>query len=281
MTLHEILHTKILHVGELELMVYHLLALLALLIGTRITLVVLKRIIRRQIEKSSMDSGRALAFYQLGKYIVIIAALLYSLEIIGVHVTLLLAGSAALLVGLGFGIQQLFNDLVSGFVLLFEGTVSVGDIIEIDGLVGKITEINMRTSEVITREGIIIIVPNSKLVSDNVINWTHNRQLTRFMVTVGVAYGTDIELVEQIICEAARSHEKVASEPAPFARFVDFGESSLDMEVHFWSYGMWEVEHIKSDIRLSIYKAFAKQGVEIPFPQRDLHIKSNIDSKKQ
>ncbi|WP_162555705.1 mechanosensitive ion channel domain-containing protein [Reichenbachiella versicolor] len=111
----------------------------------------MKRIIKRQIELSAMDSGRALAFYQLAKYIVIIAAIIYGFELVGVHVTLLLAGSAALLVGLGLGIQQQFNDLVSGFLLLFEGTVSVGDIIEIDGLVGKITEINMRTSEVITR----------------------------------------------------------------------------------------------------------------------------------
>ncbi len=151
MTLQDFFHFKLLHIGGLQIMVYHILALVALLVGTRFILFLMKRIIKRQIELSAMDSGRALAFYQLAKYIVIIAAIIYGFELVGVHVTLLLAGSAALLVGLGLGIQQQFNDLVSGFLLLFEGTVSVGDIIEIDGLVGKITEINMRTSEVITR----------------------------------------------------------------------------------------------------------------------------------
>ncbi|WP_162555704.1 mechanosensitive ion channel family protein [Reichenbachiella versicolor] len=126
----------------------------------------------------------------------------------------------------------------------------------------------------LAREGIIIIVPNSKLVSDNVINWTHNRKPTRFNVSVGVAYGSNIELAEKIILEVAQQSEKVVNDPKPFTRFVDFCNSSLDLEVHFWSLGMWEIENIKSEIRLGIYKAFQKNNIEIPFPQRDVHIKT-------
>ncbi|MGL1889068.1 MAG: mechanosensitive ion channel [Reichenbachiella sp.] len=270
----EILHLKLLHIGDFQIMVYHILAIIGLFIATRLTLLLLRRFFNRQIDNQTFDGGRALAFYQIIKYVLIVVSIGFGLEMIGIKLTLLLAGSAALLVGFGLGIQQLFNDLVSGLVLLFEGTVSVGDIVEIEGLVGKITEINMRTSEVVTRDSIMIIVPNSKLVGDNVTNWTHNRQLTRFKVNVGVAYGTDLEQAEELITTAALSHKEIAKSPAPFARFIDFGNSSLDLEVFFWSKNMWGIENIKSDIRLSIYKAFNNNDISIPFPQRDLHIKT-------
>lgn len=271
----EFLQFQLLNLGDINIRVYHILVIIGVIVATKLVLIILQRFFRRQIKVGQFDEGRAWAFYQIIKYIVIVAAIAVGLELVGVKLTLLLAGSAALLVGFGLGVQQQFNDLVSGLVLLFEGTVSIGDIVELEGLVGKITEINIRTSEVVTRDGIIIIVPNSKLVSDKVINWTHNRQSTRFKVNVGVAYGTDVKQATNIIEAAAAHQSEVAKSPKPFARFIDFGNSSLDLEVYFWSKNMWQIENIKSDIRLEIYDQFSKQGIEIPFPQRDIHIKTN------
>lgn len=271
----EFLQFQLLHLGDINIRVYHILAIIGVVVATKLVLVILRRFFKRQIKVGQFDEGRAWAFYQIIKYVVMVVAIAIGLELVGVKLTLLLAGSAALLVGFGLGVQQQFNDLVSGLVLLFEGTVSIGDIVELEGLVGKITEINIRTSEVVTRDGIIIIVPNSKLVSDKVINWTHNRQSTRFKVSVGVAYGTDLKKATTIIEKATADHTEVAKKPQPFARFIDFGNSSLDLEVHFWSKNMWQIENIKSDIRFEIYDQFNKQGIEIPFPQQDIHIKTN------
>ncbi|SMD31885.1 Mechanosensitive ion channel [Reichenbachiella faecimaris] len=271
----EFLQFKLIHFGDINIMVYHILAIVGVVIVTKLALLLLRRFFKRQIKVGQFDEGRAWAFYQIIKYVIIVAAIAIGLELIGVQLTLLLAGSAALLVGFGLGVQQQFNDLVSGLVLLFEGTVSIGDIVELEGLVGKITEINIRTSQVVTRDGIIIIVPNSKLVSDKVINWSHNRQSTRFVVKVGVAYGTDVKKATALIEQAATNHPEVAKKPQPFARFIDFGNSSLDLEIRFWCKNMWQIESIKSDIRFEIYDLFHKNGIEIPFPQTDIHIKSN------
>ncbi|WP_420581665.1 mechanosensitive ion channel family protein [Reichenbachiella sp.] len=271
----EFLQFKLIHFGEINIMVYHILAIVGVVVATRLVLFILRRFFKRQIKLNKFDEGRAWAFYQIIKYVVIVAAIAVGLELVGVKLTLLLAGSAALLVGFGLGVQQQFNDLVSGLVLLFEGTVSIGDIVELEGLVGKITEINIRTSEVVTRDGIIIIVPNSKLVSDKVINWSHNRQSTRFKVSVGVAYGSDVKKATQLIEQAAANHPEVAKKPKPFGRFINFGNSSLDLEIRFWSKNMWEIESIKSDIRFEINELFNTNGIEIPFPQTDIHIKSN------
>ena len=271
----DFLQFKLIHFGDINIMVYHVLAIIGVIIATKLVLLILRRFFKRQIKVGQFDEGRAWAFYQIIKYVIIVAAIAIGLELVGVQLTLLLAGSAALLVGFGLGVQQQFNDLVSGLVLLFEGTVTIGDIVELEGLVGKITEINIRTSQLITRDGIIIIVPNSKLVSDKVINWSHNRQSTRFVVNVGVAYGTDVRKATDLIQQAAMNHPEVAKKPQPFARFIDFGNSSLDLEIRFWSKNMWQIESIKSDIRFEIYDLFNKNGIEIPFPQTDIHIKSN------
>ncbi|MEO9966998.1 MAG: mechanosensitive ion channel domain-containing protein [Reichenbachiella sp.] len=271
----DFLQFELLHLGEIDIRVFHILVIGGVVLATKLILIILRRFFKRQIQQEKFDEGRGWAFYQIIKYIVIVAAIAVGLELIGIKLTLLLAGSAALLVGFGLGVQQQFNDMVSGLVLLFEGTVSIGDIVELEGLVGRITEVNIRTSQLITREGIIIIVPNSKLVSDMVINWSHNRKSTRFKVGVGIAYGSDVKKASEILEAAAAINPEVAKKPKPFARFIDFGSSSLDLEIIFWSKNMWQIEGIKSEIRYEIYRQFEKQGIVIPFPQRDIHIKSN------
>ncbi|MCB0786228.1 MAG: mechanosensitive ion channel, partial [Flavobacteriales bacterium] len=137
--------------------------------------------------KKTIDAGRRKAIYNLVKYVVWVLAIMAMLDSVGVKITFLLAGATALLVGLGFGIQQIFNDIVSGVVIQIEGTISVGDVIEVEGLVGRVLEIHLRTSLIRTRDDIMIIVPNSRFVNDKVINWSTMERNTRFHVTVGVA----------------------------------------------------------------------------------------------
>ena len=158
------------------------------------------------------------------------------------------------MVGIGLGLQQTFNDMISGLILLIEGTVDVDDIVEVNSIVGKVTSIGLRTSKVQTRDRIAILVPNSKLVGDNAINWSHNRHPIRFSVNVGVAYSSDVELVTKLILQAAANHDKVLKEPVHQIQFVDFGSSSLDFVLHFFSNEQMGVEFVKSDLRYNITK---------------------------
>ena len=271
-----ILDYPLLSFGETIINVYNLVGVVFILIVARIIIWTIKRVIRKRISGRKFDPGRGLAIFQISKYVIILAAILISIDSLGINIRLLLAGSAALLVGVGLGLQQTFNDLISGVILLFEGSVTVGDIVEVDGIVAKVKKISIRVSEIETREGITILVPNSKLTNDNVINWSHNRTNTRFSLKVGVAYGSDVEKVRTVLEQTALEHSEISNDPAPIARFIDFGDSALQFELIFWSANMFAIEQIKSDIRFEIDRKFREEEVTIPFPQRDLHIKSGV-----
>ncbi|HEY5690099.1 MAG TPA: mechanosensitive ion channel domain-containing protein [Cyclobacteriaceae bacterium] len=280
--LFEILNYKIFETGTYSFTIGSLLLLVLIYIGVRILLFGLKKVLNRIFEKRGIDRGRRFALFKLVQYIVWTFAFIFMIQAAGFQITILLAGSAALLVGLGLGLQQIFQDLISGIFILIEGTIQRDDVIEIDGLIGKIVTINLRTSTVLTRDGIMLIVPNHKFIVDNIINWSHSATPTRFKVDVGVAYGSDIEKVTNILMECALEHDKILKTKEnnlyPFVRFVDFGDSALLFQLYFWSGDIFPVENTKSDLRYQIDKRFRKEGVTIPFPQRDLHIKSGFKS---
>lgn len=189
--------------------------------------------------------------------------------------TVLVAGSAALLVGVGLGLQQTFNDIISGIILLVEGSIKVGDILDVQGDIVKVRRIGLRTSMVENRDAFNLILPNSKIVTDQVINWSHNFKWSRFKIGVGVTYGSDVDLVMKLLADCVEKHPKVMTDRKPFARLVDFGDSALNFEVFFWSEDLFGVEQVKGDIRIAIVKAFKEHQVVIPFPQRDLHLKTS------
>ena len=189
--------------------------------------------------------------------------------------TVLIAGSAALLIGVGLGLQQTFNDIISGMILLSERSIKIGDILEIDGDIVKIQEIGLRTSKGLNRDQISIFIPNSLITTNKVINWSHQTKHNRFKIDVGVAYGSDVELVSRILEESAVSHEKVNTKDEVTVMLVDFGDSSLDFQLLFFSEEIFRIERIKSDIRKIISKKFDENNISIPFPQRDLHIKGD------
>ena len=269
----EILEYSLIRTDNLHITVYNLLMVAFILIVTEIIIWTLNRVFKKRIyPKPNIDIGKSHTIYQLIKYFLWITAILLVLQTIGLKVTFLLAGSAALLIGLGLGLQEIFKDIVSGLILLFERNLKINDVVELEDEVGKVKEIGFRTTKIETRDNIILIIPNSKFIVGNVINWSHIHKRTRFYVQVGVAYGSNVELAEKILLECANDHKEISKTPKPFVRFYDFGSSSLDFQIYFWTDKSFYVENIKSDLRFKIDKKFRENNIQIPFPQRDVHI---------
>lgn len=272
---------RLLSFGKYVLSVGDILLIVLIFVLCTYLLKLLGAILDRFVESKRIDNRNRTTIFILTKYLIWVIGIVLALDVIGIEITILLAGSAALLVGLGLGLQQIFSDIVSGIFLLLEGSVKIGDLMEVDGLIGRVLKINLRTSEILTRSGIIIIVPNHKFIVENVVNWSHNATTTRFSVTVGVSYGSDPNLVRKILLECAVSHGSINNKKPyePIVRLIDFGDSSLDFELLFWSAEGFIIENIKSDLRFMILSKFRKNGVEIPFPQRDLNFKTNFPTE--
>ena len=167
-------------------------------------------------------------------------------------------------------------------VLLFEGSIKVGHVVEIGTeFIGRVMDVGLRTSKILTRDNIIMIVPNHLFVQDNVINWSYNEPKTRFYVDVGVAYGSDVHLVENLLIQCAHEQKEIITKPEAFVLFRDFGDSSLDFRLYFWVEEVFFVERLKSALRFAIDDKFRKNGVSIPFPQRDIHLMSGWDQLKK
>ena len=275
MQLKEILGEEILKIGTIVITPNILLEILIILIATRLLLFLIKKIFSRNIIKKGLDEGMVFAIYSLIKYILWVIAITLILDSLGLKITVLIAGSAALLVGIGLGIQNIFKDILSGVFMLFERNIKIGDVMQLeDGMVGRVKEIGLRTSKILTRDNVVKTIPNSHFVESEVINWSTMDPNTRFHVKVGVAYGSDVRLVEKILLKCAEENKEVSKHPKPFVRFNDFGESSLDFQLFFWTHHSFTVENIKSDLRFAIDDEFRKNQITIPFPQRDIHVKS-------
>lgn len=262
-------------VGD-NLRVNALLTGVLILLFTRLALWVLTEIILYPYyQQKEINVGSQYAINRLLTYFVLVIAVVVVLQYVGVNLTVLLGGAAALLVGIGLGLQQTFNDLICGIILLFERTVEIGDVVDVQGLIGTVKKIGIRTSLVETRDNVSVIVPNSKLVADNVVNWSHFDSKARFKVSIGVAYGSDTALVKSILEEVVGAHSKVLRRPQAIVRFTNFGDSSLDFEVLFWSRELIFIEDVKSDLRFEIDRRFREENISIPFPQRDVWLRKN------
>jgi small-conductance mechanosensitive channel len=274
-TLKKFLEFELISAGEYKILVYTLVAILIIFLVTKLILWLIKNTLFRKRKFNKLDKGSAYALFQIIKYIIWVIAIGFILEAIGIKVTLLIAGSAALLVGVGLGLQQTFNDIISGIILLSEQSIKIDDVLEIDGDVVKIQSIGLRTSKGLNTNDISIIIPNSLITNNKVINWSHQAMKTRFRIDVGVAYGSDVDLVIKILEESAFQHPDISDRELTEARLVNFGSSSLDFQVLFFSHNIFRISKVKSDIRRIIVQKFAKNNIPIPFPQMDLHLKSN------
>lgn len=262
-----------------SLTVFEVVTATLLFFTTKLILWLIKKALDRETRIHNIDTGNSFAIFQIIKYFIWIIVVIFMLEIVGVKISVLLAGSAALLVGIGLGLQQTFNDILSGVLLLFEKSVKVGDILDIDGEIVIIEEIGLRTSQAKTRMNIVILIPNSIITTNKVINWSNQSRRTQFVINVGVAYGSDVNLVMKLLQDAATSHNEVLEDSTVQVRLSNFGSSSLDFSLLFSSVNIFEIERIKSDIRIVIEKKFQANDISIPFPQLDVHM-NNFDGNK-
>jgi small-conductance mechanosensitive channel len=252
-----------------------ILILIFVLFLTSWLLKLIRKIVNSKLD--DVDKGKFKSVFSFLKYFIYTLVLIIALESSGIKMSVLLAGSAALLVGIGLGLQTLFQDIISGIFILVDKSLQVNDIVEVDGKVGRVFEIKLRTSRAVTIDDRVLIIPNHKFMTQSLYNWTQNGNLTTESVEVGVAYGSDVEQVKSILLKIANEHPMILKEKTPFVLFSDFGESSLRFNLVFVIKDSFTRNRIKSDIRFAIDKAFREHQIEIPFPQRDVHI---FNSKK-
>jgi small-conductance mechanosensitive channel len=219
----------------------------------------------------------------LVKYSIVTLGVIAAASVAGIHMTNLAIILGALSVGIGFGLQNIFNNLVSGLILLLERPIKIGDTIEVGALMGVVKSIGIRASNVHTLDGAEIIVPNGNLISNEVINWTLSDKRRRIEVLVGVAYGSDPYQVQKIFLDILSSQKDIVKDPKPIVLFNNFGDSSLDFRILFWTDNFDEWIRIRSEVIFRIHDGLKEAGIQIPFPQRDLNIRSvdsNLEVKK-
>ncbi len=269
----ELFEYKLLTVSGQDIMLGNVFIALAIAISVPILFSLFTRtFLKPYFKRKNIEEGRAYSVTQLIKYVVYLFTFLVVVQAAGFQLSVIWAAGAALLVGLGIGLQHFFNDLASGVILLIEGSVEKGDWIEIGDMQGEIKKIGLRTSILVTRRNISIIVPNSKITVENVVNLSYNEKLVRHSIKVGVSYDSSAQLVKKILLECANRHNKV--EPDAFVRLVDFGDSAIVFELLFFSSEYFRIDDVRSDLRFMIDIAFRKNNIKIPFPQRDLHLKN-------
>ena len=224
----------------------------------------------------ALRAGVPYAVSSLMRYVLIFVGFLVALAAAGIQLSNLTVIAGGLGVGIGFGLQNVVNNFVSGLILLFERPLSVGDAVELHGQNqwGEIRRIGIRASVIHTWDGAEVIVPNGQLISEAVTNWTLSDRRRRVEVEVGVAYGTDAQRVLDLLLEVARGHSRVLTNPEPAALFLGFGDSSLDFRLRVWIDEFGEGFAVRSDLAVAIQRALADAGIAVPFPQRDLHVRS-------
>jgi small-conductance mechanosensitive channel len=271
--IHKILEYSILRTENYELKVGKILLAIFILLVTRLLLWLIRISFFRKHKFRKLDHSSLYSVYQIIKYLIWVIAITLMLEALNIRITVLIAGSAALLVGIGLGLQQTFNDFISGIIMLVEGTTKIGDVLDIDGDVIIIQKIGLRTSKGLNRDDIVIIIPNSKITSNKIINWSHQSKKTRFRIDVGVAYGSNVDLVIKILEESVLEHPDISDKNLIEVRLVEFGSSSLDFQVLFFSDNAFRIEKVKSDIRKIINRKFIENNIVIPFQQVDVNYK--------
>lgn len=258
---------------DVQISIKAIIVVILALIVTALLLKLIRKIVTRKIPAE--DKVKFISLFSYSKWFIYVIIILMTFHNIGVNVTAIFAASAALLVGVGLALQTLFQDIISGVFILIDQSVHVGDIIELDGKVGRVEDIKLRTTRAVTIDNKVLIIPNHLYLTNSLYNWTENGVETRENILIGVAYESDVQLVKKLLLQAASSHPLVLKTPVPSVLFTDFGESSLDFKLVFTLGNSFEAGLPKSDIRFEIDKLFRQNNISIPFPQRDVHVFQN------
>ncbi|MEL7478576.1 MAG: mechanosensitive ion channel domain-containing protein [Pseudomonadota bacterium] len=246
----------------------------------------LVRIAIKTVEKRLKAKRRDPNIIQLVRRIIVVVSLavifLTTLSMLNVPITAFAFLSGAIAIGFGFGAQNIINNFISGWILIGEKPIRIGDFLEVEGVKGIVEEINTRSTRIRRVDGVHMLIPNSKLLENTVVNWTLRDRLVRGTVRIGVAYGSDCEQVAKLMLEATKAHDKVLDDPEPSVFFLDFGDNSLVFESYFWINSTVEggLRLVSSDIRFALDKAFKDADIVIAFPQRDIHIDGELKITK-
>ena len=239
--------------------------------------IVQKQLIRRFLSRTKLQPSLQFGLSRIIGYTLIAVGFYVAFQLVGVDLSSLAIIAASLGVGIGFGLQNIINNLVSGIIILAERPISIGDRIEVAGVAGRVTKIQLRSTTVVTNDNITMIVPNADFISNTVTNWSHGDPKVRIRVPVGVAYGSDLKLLQQLLLEAAGEHPKALRDPSPVVLFTEFGDSSLNFELGVWTQEMTATPiHFTSEMNFIIDQKLRENDIEIPFPQRDLHVRSGL-----
>ncbi len=236
----------------------------------------IKELLEKRLQRfPAMDLGRIHITSMIIRYLIIIIGIFIALSIVGIDLTTLKVLIGALGVGIGFGLQHMVNNLLSGFIILSDKSIVVNDLIEVDGLLGWVEAIGLRATILRTFNNIEVIVPNSELVYNKVTNYTHSDNLIRIDIPVGVSYSSDPNKVKKVLIKALSNLEYKVNDPPIDVFFTDFGESSLNFQVLIWTNQPFKKKKIESEARFLMWNALKENNIEIPFPQHDIHIKSS------
>ncbi|MCS3902840.1 small-conductance mechanosensitive channel [Methylohalomonas lacus] len=274
----EFLDTTLIDTGTASLTVGQMLLALSAVIAGFVVARVVERLVVGRLRGSAMGPDvlqlvRRLLFYGLMTMVV-----LGALAILGIPLTAFAFVSGAIAIGVGFGAKNIFNNFISGWILMGERPIRIGDFIEFEHVNGRVEAINNRSTRIRRVDGVHMLVPNSTLLESTVINWTLVDRRFRTTVRVGVAYGSPVRVVHDLLLKACEEHPEVLSDPAPMAYFEDFGDNALVFDVYFWLEAGSEggARGVRSDIRFAIEEAFGEHGIVVAFPQRDIHVDGTL-----
>ncbi len=236
-------------------------------------------IVDKVLARTRMEVGARETAGAVFRYVMLVVGFIIIMQTLGIDLTILNVLAGTLGIGVGFGLQNIVNNFVSGLIILFERPIKVGDRIEVADVHGRVTRIGGRSVTVLTNDNIAIIVPNLKFITENVVNWSHGDEKVRFRMPIPVATGSDIRLVERLLIEAAQEVPEVLDEPMPGVRLLGFGEQGLSFELRAWSHALIQRRGLlTSKVNSAVYEKFMEHNIEIPNVQRDIHIRTGLET---
>jgi len=277
----DILEFKLFSVDDFHISVYNILLIFILYFAARLISTIFRLFIQRNLsQKGWIDEGKQYTIITFSQYLIYFIFTIIAIRSLGVNLTALLVSFSALLVGLGLALQRFFGDIIGGFIILFEGTIKVGDIIEIDKMIVKVIEINLRATKVRGRDGSFFILPNSKITNESVNNLSHNSKSTRISITFYVSHQNDIPKVKHLLIESAKDHRMTDQRKHANVLFEDMNEHGIQLILQFYTSHVWDIPHIKSDIRYAAYEKFRRENIMVPFEKDKIISLTKIEDEK-
>jgi len=263
---------EIFRLGETPITIITIIQLILIIAVFFVVSKLLGRFLRRRIlPRLGLDNGVQYTILRVSHYLIMVIGMLTALNLLGIPLTGLAVIFGLIGVGIAFGLQNITSNFVSGIILLFERPINVGDYIDVGETSGRVISINMRSTTVVTLDNITLIVPNSQFIENTITNWSVGDPKIRAIISIGVAYGSDTELVANLLLKVAESHPNILPDPKPGVIFKEFGDSSLNFDLRVWILNAIERFDVISDLNYAIDAAFRENNISIPFPQQDVH----------